>query len=38
MHGKVSKNEFHLDFRNPICMVEAFAISLASISKKRLVS
>ncbi len=38
MHGKVSKNEFHLDFRHPISMVEAFAISLASISKKRLVS
>jgi tubby-related protein 1 len=37
-HGKVSKDEFNLDFREPFNYVYAFAVSLAAIGKKRVVS
>lgn len=37
-HGKVSKNEFNLDFREPFSPLFAFAVSLAAIGKKRVVS
>ena len=37
-HGKVSKNEYNIDFRKPFSPIFAFAISLAAIGKKRVVS
>ena len=37
-NGKISKNEFNIDFREPFCTVVAFAVSLAGIGKKRVVS
>jgi len=37
-NGKISKNEFNIDFREPFCTVFAFAVSLAGIGKKRVVS
>ena len=37
-HGKVSRDEFNIDFREPFNYVSAFAISLISIGKKRVVS
>ena len=37
-HGKVSKDEYNIDFREPFNFVNAFAVSLVSIGKKRVVS
>jgi tubby-related protein 1 len=37
-HGKVNKDEFNIDFREPFNFVYAFAVSLVSIGKKRVVS
>jgi len=37
-HGKVTRDEFNIDFREPLNFVTAFAISLISIGKKRVVS
>lgn len=37
-HGKVSRDEFNIDFREPFCPLYAFAVSLAAIGKKRVVS
>jgi hypothetical protein len=37
-HGKASRDEFNIDFREPLSLVQAFAISLVSIGKKRVVS
>ena len=37
-HGKESKNLFNLDFMQPFSPLIAFAVSLVSISKKRVVS
>jgi len=38
MHGKVTKNEFNMDYRHPINIIQAFSISLVSIGKKFFVS
>ena len=37
-HGKVTRDEFNIDFREPMNFVYAFAVSLISIGKKRVVS
>ena len=37
-HGKVSKNVFNIDYREPFCHLMAFGVSLAGIGKKRVVS
>lgn len=37
-HGKVNKGEYNIDYREPFCPIFAFAVSLASIEKKRAVS
>lgn len=37
-HGKVSADEYNIDFREPFNFVNAFAISLVAIGKKRVVS
>jgi tubby-related protein 1 len=37
-HGKVNRDEFNIDFREPFNFVNAFAVSLVSIGKKRVVS
>ena len=37
-HGKSTRDEFNIDFREPISLIQAFAISLVSIGKKRVVS
>ena len=36
-HGKISKNEFNLDYRAPFNSLVAFTISLSAIGKKRVV-
>ena len=36
-HGKISKNEFNLDYRSPFQIMCAFAVSLTAIGKKRVV-
>ena len=36
-HGKISKNEFNLDYRSPFQILCAFAVSLTAIGKKRVV-
>jgi len=36
-HGKISKNEFNLDYRAPFQVLCAFAVSLTAIGKKRVV-
>lgn len=36
-HGKQASNKFNLDFRAPFAPVQAFAISLTAIGKKRVV-
>lgn len=38
MFGKLSKDLFCLDFRQPINAVEAFAMAAAALAKKRVVS
>jgi len=38
MHGKITADEFNLDYRTPLNMVQAFSVSLCSIGKKRVVS
>jgi len=38
MFGKVKQNVFALDFRNPFGLLEAFAVALSAMSKKRAVS
>ena len=37
-HGKVNKNEFNIDYREPFSPILAFAVSLIGIGKKRVVS
>jgi tubby-related protein 1 len=37
-HGKVNRDEFNIDFREPFNFINAFAVSLVSIGKKRVVS
>mmetsp|Transcript_13210 Transcript_13210/g.20598 ORF Transcript_13210/g.20598 Transcript_13210/m.20598 type:complete len:105 (+) Transcript_13210:1627-1941(+) len=36
-HGKISKNEFNLDYRAPFQILCSFAVSLTAIGKKRVV-
>jgi len=36
--GKISKDEFCLDFRSPLSTLDAFAIATAALAKKRAVS
>lgn len=36
-HGKISKNEFNLDYRAPFQILCSFAVSLSAIGKKRVV-
>jgi hypothetical protein len=36
-HGKCSKNNFNLDYREPFSSLTAFAVSLTAIGKKRVV-
>lgn len=36
-HGKISKNEFNLDYRAPFQLLCSFAVSLTAIGKKRVV-
>ena len=36
-HGKISKNEFNLDYRAPFQPLCSFAVSLTAIGKKRVV-
>ena len=36
-HGKMSKNEFNLDYRAPFQILCSFAVSLTAIGKKRVV-
>ena len=38
MFGKVGIETFHLDYRSPISMYQAFCIALASLARKRVVS
>uniref|UniRef100_A0A0G4GA43 Tubby C-terminal domain-containing protein n=1 Tax=Chromera velia CCMP2878 TaxID=1169474 RepID=A0A0G4GA43_9ALVE len=38
MFGKVSKDVFALDFRHPLTQLDAFAIAIASLAKKRAVA
>eukprot|EP01016_Furgasonia_blochmanni_P046222 TRINITY_DN6629_c0_g1_i12.p1 TRINITY_DN6629_c0_g1~~TRINITY_DN6629_c0_g1_i12.p1 ORF type:complete len:279 (-),score=71.25 TRINITY_DN6629_c0_g1_i12:783-1619(-) len=38
MHGKIGKDEFNLDYRHPVNVIQAFSISLVSIGKKFLVA
>ncbi|CAD8045638.1 unnamed protein product [Paramecium sonneborni] len=38
LHGKMEPNSFNLDFRPPLSILQAFAISMVSISSKALVS
>jgi Tub family len=38
LHGKVGRNVFNLDFRPPLNILQAFSISMVSISSKFLVS
>lgn len=38
LHGKVGRNTFNLDFRPPLNVMQAFTISIVSISAKFLVS
>jgi tubby-related protein 1 len=37
-HGKVNRDEFNIDFREPFNYILGFAVSLAAIGKKRVVS
>ncbi len=37
-HGKINRDEFNIDFREPFNYVTALAVSLAAIGKKRVVS
>jgi len=37
-HGKVTRDEYNIDFREPLNFVFAFAVSLVAIGKKRVVS
>jgi hypothetical protein len=37
-HGKVTRDEYNFDFREPLNFVFAFAVSLVAIGKKRVVS
>ncbi len=37
-HGKINSNEFNIDYREPFNLLQAFACSLASIGRKRVVS
>jgi len=37
-HGKINSNEFNIDYREPFNIVQAFACSLVSIGRKRVVS
>lgn len=38
LHGKMDRNLFNLDFRPPLSLIQAFSISIVSISAKALVS
>mmetsp|Transcript_24285 Transcript_24285/g.70017 ORF Transcript_24285/g.70017 Transcript_24285/m.70017 type:complete len:402 (+) Transcript_24285:234-1439(+) len=38
MFGKISKDVFSLDFRHPLTRLDAFAISIAAMAKKRAVA
>eukprot|EP00919_Chromeraceae_sp_WS-2016_P056171 GHVR01133347.1.p1 GENE.GHVR01133347.1~~GHVR01133347.1.p1 ORF type:complete len:151 (-),score=42.52 GHVR01133347.1:120-572(-) len=38
MFGKISKDEFALDFRHPLTPLDAFAVAIAALAKKRVVS
>lgn len=38
MFGKIGTESFHLDFRSPISMYQAFCIALASLARKRVVA
>ena len=37
-HGKINRDEFNIDFREPFNFVFAFSVSLVAIGKKRVVS
>lgn len=38
MFGKIERDVFHLDFNSPITPLQAFAIALSSLDRKRLVT
>jgi hypothetical protein len=38
MFGKVDRDVFHIDFSAPISPLQAFAIALSSLDRKRLVT
>ncbi|OMJ69363.1 hypothetical protein SteCoe_32927 [Stentor coeruleus] len=38
MFGKIGTESFHLDYRSPISMYQAFCIALASLARKRVVA
>lgn len=38
MFGKASRDAFHLDYRSPLSMLQAFSIGLTSLARKRVVS
>ena len=37
IHGKISRDEFNLDYRMPLNALIAFTVSLTAIGKKRVV-
>jgi len=37
-HGKINRDEYNIDFREPFNFVLAFSVSIVAIGKKRVVS
>lgn len=38
MFGKIGNDNFHLDYRSPFSMLQAFAVGLIALARKRIVS